>query len=86
MTPPRWFYPLVAVCLVALTAAGVWRTLHVGRYVPAGGGILDTRTGQRCFTQLTGGELERVVCRDMSRAHLVDPFESVPSGSRSPTR
>jgi hypothetical protein len=59
MTPPRWFYPLVAVCLVVLTAAGVWSATG-NRYVPATDDmVLDTRTGKLCMISL---ENELVAC------------------------
>lgn len=81
MTPPRWFYPLVAACVVVLTVAGVWRMVNGGRYVANGLTILDTRTGQRCYMHRTAGGAEQVVCRDMSRPNVVDPFADVPVGN-----
>lgn len=50
MTPPRWFYVVVAACLVTLTAAGLWSLLMGGRYVIMNQrGVLDTHTGRVCY-------------------------------------
>lgn len=52
-SPPRWFYPLVAACLVVLTVAGVWRMQTAGRYVALPeAGVLDTHTGRQCYPNL----------------------------------
>ena len=61
--PPRWFYPFVAACLVALTAGACSWLMNAGRYsaVQVGStiGVLNTRTGLVCFPSLS--------CRDLSR-------------------
>lgn len=51
MTSPRWFYPLVAVCLVVLTVASSRHLVRAGRYTDTEGGVgvLDTHTGIKCY-------------------------------------
>lgn len=45
MSPPRWFWVVVAVCLVVLTVALVLRL----RLVPIGDGVtLDVYRGRAC--------------------------------------
>jgi hypothetical protein len=62
MNPPRWFYPLVAVCLVVLTAASAWHLVRAGRYVSVEDAVvLDTHTGRLCFP---------LGCRDLSNKPL----------------
>jgi hypothetical protein len=58
MTPPRWFYLLVAVCLVVLTAASTWHLVRADRYVGVEGWVLDTHTGLRCSL---------LACNDLSK-------------------
>lgn len=65
MTPPRWFFPLLAACAVVLTLAGAYALVaraDVGRYRvirtnigAAHQGMLDSRTGRLCT-------LDRAVC------------------------
>ena len=49
VTAPRWFFPLVAVCLVVLTVAASYRLLLSGRFASTQGfWVVDTHTGEVC--------------------------------------
>jgi len=70
MTPPSWFYPLLAVCLVTLSGAATWRMLHSGRYVmvedSSGLSTLDTHTGWLCTA---ADAPARIVCFAVNHAN-----------------
>lgn len=68
MNAPRWFYPLVAACLVPLTVAGVRWTTTAGRFVAIEKpdmplAVLDTHTGIVCIGNAAGTR-----CMDLSSA------------------
>jgi hypothetical protein len=76
MIPPRWFYPLVAVCLVTLAGAVSWWAWTVDRYTLASHDgfliVLDTRAGRVC-----NASSDSMICRDFSEPKG-NPFRPTP--------
>ena len=80
--PPRWFWPLLAACAVALTAAGTYfltARANVGRYTTGArmmgeerdmAPVLDTRTGITCAVHMGTG----APATDPWKAVCVDPM------------